>query len=83
MLYIFKQWCYLDTLDDGNVCVMYNEQSRRIVAKIVSVLKDAAELTPYYALCRGAMRFCLRVPVASNGHIFLSSDNGWKDMDHW
>jgi hypothetical protein len=44
--------------------------------KIVSMLKSAAELTPYYALRRGAVRLCPRVAVASNGHIFRSSDNG-------
>jgi len=38
----------------------------------VSVLKNAAELTFCYALCRGALRFCPRITVASNGHNFHS-----------
>jgi len=56
---------------------------RRKLETIVSVLKDAAKLTPCYALCRGAVIFCPSVPVASNGHIFHSLDNGRKGMDHW
>ena len=46
------------------------------------VLKVAAELAQYYALCRGVVIFCPRVAVAYNGHIFHSSYNGSKNVDH-